>query len=126
MEFDAQKLEELSRKYKTTPGQILDLTIALRKHGCPPEMLKQAVLDELWLRYVVKVVRTFLLTIAIANFAIGTGFVFLQMTLIPEAYRYDEVLKTILGWGLLGLLLSSSIAAIAIYHCRRLLRRFLL
>ncbi|MEC4806270.1 MAG: hypothetical protein SAJ12_05825 [Jaaginema sp. PMC 1079.18] len=126
MEFDAQKLEELSKKYKTTPGQILDLTIALRNHGCPTEMLKQAVLDELWLRYVVKIVRTLILIIAIANFLIGTAFIFIQMTLIPEAYRYDEVLKTILGWGLLGLLLSASIAAIAIYHCRRLLRQFLL
>ncbi|MFP4008124.1 MAG: hypothetical protein ACLFV6_09005 [Spirulinaceae cyanobacterium] len=126
MEFDAQKLEELSQKYKTTPGQILDLTIALSNQGCPPEMLKQAVLHELWLRYIVKISRTLILTIAIANFLIGIGFIFLQMTLIPEAYRYDEVLKTILGWGLLGVLLSASVAAIAIYNCRRLLRQFLI
>lgn len=124
MEFDAQKLEELSRRYKTTPGQILDLTLALRNQGCPPELLKQAVLDELYMRYLVKVSRMLILAIAVANFLIGIGFTFLQMTLIPEAYRYDEVLKTILGWGLLGVLLSASIAAIAMYNCRRLLRQF--
>lgn len=89
-------------------------------------MLKQAVLDELLLRYVVKIARSLVVAIAIANCLIGIAFIFIQMTLIPQAYRYDEVLKTILGWGLLGVLLSASIAAIAVSNCRRLLRQFLI
>jgi hypothetical protein len=126
MDFDAQKLEELSRRFRTTPGQILDLTIVLRNQGCPPEMLKQAVLDELFMRYILRVTRSLVIYVAVSNFLIGAWFIFLQMTFIPDNYRYDEVLKTILGWGFLGLLVSASVAAIAVFFGRRILDKFLI
>ncbi|MGD2181416.1 hypothetical protein [Lusitaniella coriacea] len=122
--MDAQKLDELAQRFKTSPGRILDIILELRSKGCPPEMLSQVLFNELLIRNFERVAKRLLIILGSCNLIISIVFLFLQLTLIPQNFRYDPVLKTVLGWGILGIFLSASIAIAGIVFCRKILENF--
>lgn len=121
MDFDAQKLEELSRRFHSSPGRILDLIIELRNRGCPPEMLDRALLDELLIVNLTRVTRAIIILVASCNATVFLVFIFFQINFLPKNYRYDEVLKTIIGWGFFGVFCSILLAVLSVVFCRKLI-----
>ncbi|MDY6783003.1 MAG: hypothetical protein SW833_10725 [Cyanobacteriota bacterium] len=124
--MDAQKLDELAKRFKTSPGRILDILLDLRDRGCPPEMLGQVLYNELLIQNFTRVLKRFVTFVAVSNFAISSCFVVFQISFVPRFYRYDEVLQSILLWGFLGIFLSSIVSAGFIVFCRRIIERFTL
>lgn len=124
--MDAQKLDELAKRFKTSPGRILDILIDLRNQGCPPEMLGQVLYNELLIRNFTTVLKRFIAFVAILNFSISSFFVFCQLGFLPRSYRYDEVLQTIILWGFLGIFLSLALSGLFIVFCRKIMERFTL
>jgi hypothetical protein len=122
--MDAQKLDELARRFKTSPGRILDILIDLRNKGCPPEMLGQVLYNELLIQNFTTILKRFLAFLAASNFIISSCFVFFQLSSIPSTYRYDEVLKSIIFWGFLGVILSATLSGTFIVFCRKIIERF--
>ncbi|MBD2579289.1 hypothetical protein [Oscillatoria sp. FACHB-1406] len=122
--MDSQKLEELARRFKTSPGRILDILLDLRNKGCPPEMLGEVLHQELLLQNFITIVKRFVTFLGVANFCISSFFVLIQISFVPRPYRYDSVLESIIFWGFLGNLVSASLAFTLIIFCRKIINRF--
>jgi|GEM_PF-2640384 len=121
MDFDARKLEELSRRFQSSPGSILDLMIDLRNRGCPPEMLEQALLDELAIGNIERVSKRVIVLFASCQAILSILVVFLQINFLPKNYKYDSVLKAIIGWGFFGTFCTVVLAILLIVLCRKII-----
>jgi hypothetical protein len=124
--MDAQRLDELAKRFKTSPGRILDILIDLRNQGCPSEMIGQVLYNELLIQNFTTVLKRFLAFVAASNFLISSCFVFFQISFVPLSYRYDEVLQSIVLWGFLGVFSSLILSGIFILFGRKIMERFLL